>query len=170
MSAQRLETERVILLPWESKDWLAFKPIATNPQVMQYISAGVPWTDGKIVEFVERQRQHFASLGYCLWKLTIKGDPELSGFCGIQPLDDLPDIEIGWWLAIRHWGKGIATEAARAVLKDGFERCGLNRIVALALQENRASTRIMEKLGMSYEGNRNHHGFEVVLYSIRKEE
>lgn len=124
------------------------------------------WEGAKIVEFVERQRRHFADLGYCFWKLIAKGESELAGFCGLQPLDDLAGVEIGWWLATNHWGKGIATEAARRAMKDGFDRCDLKRIVATALAENRASTRIMEKLGMKYECDAKHHGFRVVLYSI----
>jgi len=135
---------------------------------MRYISEGAPWPHSKIVEFVERQRTHFTELGYCLWKLMIKDESEISGFCGLQPLDDLPGIEIGWWLASRLWGKGLATEAARAVLEDGFRRCGLNRIVAIAKRENKASTRIMEKIGMKYEKEALHHSIEVVLYAIEK--
>jgi RimJ/RimL family protein N-acetyltransferase len=135
---------------------------------MRYILDGVPWSDSRIVEFVERQRGHFAALGYCLWKLAIKGTSEIGGFCGLQPLDDLPGVEIGWWLATRFWGQGLATEAARGVLADGFGRCELNRIVAIAKRENKASTRIMEKLGMRYERDAVHHGIEVVLYAIEK--
>ncbi|MGH9743681.1 MAG: GNAT family N-acetyltransferase [Candidatus Acidiferrum sp.] len=168
VSAQRLETERVILLPWEAVDWLNFKPLATDPLVMKYISDGTPWPDSKIKGFVKRQRRHFAELGYCLWKLSVKDKPGIAGFCGLQPLDDLPGVEIGWWLAPANWGKGIATEAARKVLMDGFGRCGLNRIVAVAQEENIASTRVMEKLGMRYEGVVSHRGREVVLYSIEK--
>jgi len=168
MSAQRLETERVILLPWESENWTGFKPIATDRRVMRYISEGVPWPDSRIIEFVERQRRHFAEFGYCLWKLVLKRKPEISGFCGLQPLDDLAGVEIGWWLAPHLWGYGLATEAARSVLEDGFGRCGLRRIVAIARRENMASTRIMEKLGMRYERDALHHGIEVVLYAIEK--
>ncbi|MGC2526443.1 MAG: GNAT family N-acetyltransferase [Candidatus Acidiferrum sp.] len=168
MSTQRLETARVILLPWEFEDWSAFKPLATDPNVMRYISDGVPWPDSRIIEFVERQRTHFAELGYCLWKLMVKGSSAICGFCGIQPLDDLPGVEIGWWLAPHLWGQGFATEAARMVLEDGFTRCDLNRIVAIARRENGASMRVMEKIGMRYEGDALHHGIEVVLYAIEK--
>lgn len=168
MSTQRLETERVVLLPWESEDCSGFRAIATDPRVMHYISEGIPWPESRIAEFVERQRIHFGKLGYCLWKLLVKGSPEISGFCGIQPLDDLPGVEIGWWLAAHLWGQGLATEAARSVIADGFGRCGLSRIVAIARRENRASTRIMEKLGMRYERDVLHHGIEVVLYTIEK--
>jgi RimJ/RimL family protein N-acetyltransferase len=135
---------------------------------MRYISDGVPWPDSRIIEFVERQRSHFGEFRFCLWKLQVRGKREISGFCGIQPLDDLPDIEIGWWLAPDLWGKGLATEAAECALADGFGRCGLNRIVAIARRENRASTRVMEKLGMRYEKDVEHHGIEVVLYALEK--
>ena len=168
MSAQRLETERVILLPWNPEDWLEFKPIATDPRVMRYISDGTPWPDSKIIEFVERQQKNLAELGYCLWKLVRKGKIGIGGFCGLQPLDDLPGIEIGWWLTPDLWGQGLATEAGSTVIADGFNRCELNRIVAIARRENKASMRVMEKLGMHYERDARHHEFEVVLYAIEK--
>src|SRR5689334_6073457 len=168
MLTQKLETERIMLLPWESEDWRGFRPIATDPRVMQYISEGVPWPDSRIVEFVERQRRHFTSLGYCLRKLTTKGENEIAGFCGLQPLDDLPGIEIGWWLAPHFWGQGLATEAAAKVLEDGFGRCGLQRVIAIARRENKRSTRVMEKLGMRFEREIQQHGIDVVLYAIEK--
>lgn len=133
---------------------------------MRYISDGAPWPEEKIVEFVERQKDHFAKLGYCLWKLVLKSNNRFIGFCGLQPLDDLPGVEIGWWLSSEMWGQGLATEAAQTALQDGFGRVGLDRIVAVALAANRASTRIMEKLGMKYEEDVEHQGFRVVLYSM----
>jgi len=147
---------------------MAFKPIATNPAVMRYISDGKPWPDEKIIEFVERQQRHYRELEYCLWKLILRGEGRLVGFCGLQPLDDLPGVEIGWWLQEDQWGKGLATESARVALKDGFERIGLTQVVAVALREHRASIHVMEKLGMRYESDVKHHGFPVVLYSIEK--
>jgi len=165
MSTHRLETKRLLLCSWESSDWPAFKPIATDPLVMKYISGGEPWPDERIIEFVERQIRHFSKCGFCLWKLLLKRNNRLVGFCGLQPLDDLPGVEIGWWLASDLWGRGLATEAAGAVLEDGFSRIGLSRIVAVALRENQASIRIMEKLGMRFESEVNHHGFRVDLYS-----
>lgn len=168
MSAHRLETKRLLLCPWESVDWLAFKPIATDPLVMKYISDGQPWPDERTIAFVDRQVRHFRERGFCLWKLLLRENHGLVGFCGIQPLDDLPGVEIGWWLASDQWGKGLATEAARLALEDGFTRIGLSRIVALALRQNRASIRIMEKLGMRFEEEVSHRGFQVDLYSIEK--
>jgi len=169
VSAQRLESKRLLLLPWESADWATFKPIAIDPVVMRYIGDGKPWPEEKIREFVERQRRHYQELDYCLWKLILKRDGRLVGFCGLQPLDDLPGVEVGWWLAQDQWGQGLATEAASVAVGDGFDRIGLPRIVAVALKENRASIHVMEKLGMRYEGVAIHHGFPVALYSLKKE-
>jgi ribosomal-protein-alanine N-acetyltransferase len=101
-----------------------------------------------------------------MWKLLEPDTSQMIGFCGLQPLANTPDIEIGWWLAPSHWGCGLATEAARAFLRDGFERVGLQRIVAVAHPDNRASRRVMEKLGMQYQRDAQHKGIGVVLYAI----
>jgi ribosomal-protein-alanine N-acetyltransferase len=128
VSAHRLETKRVVLLPWDSEDWLAFKPIATDPQVMRYVSeGGQPWTDAQIAEFVERQRNHYRERGFCLWKMVSRDSEGMVGFCGLQPLTGTSEIEIGWWLSPGLWGQGIATEAAAAALADAFGRSGLDR-------------------------------------------
>jgi RimJ/RimL family protein N-acetyltransferase len=162
------ETARMRLVPWQPDDWLLLRPIATDPEVMRYISDGEPWLDERTREFVGRQITHFDRLGYCLWKLLLKETSAMIGFCGLQPLDGTAETEIGWWLARGAWGQGLATEAARTALQDGFERARLARIVAVALAANRASIHVMEKLGMKYEREMIHRGFEVVLYAVKR--
>lgn len=78
----------------------------------------------------------------------------------------MQEIEIGWWLARSWWGRGLATEAARAVLRDGFERVGRERIVAIAQPANTASIGIMRKLGMGFERVGASRGIPVVLYAL----
>jgi ribosomal-protein-alanine N-acetyltransferase len=163
-----LETARMRLLPWQPDDWLLLRPIAADPEVMRYISDGKPWPDEHIREFAGRQITHFDKLGYCLWKLVHKETSEMIGFCGLQPLDGTVETEIGWWLARAWWEQGLATEAARTALLDGFERAGLARIVAVAVAANRASIHVMEKLGMTYEREVVHRGFDVVLYAVNR--
>jgi [ribosomal protein S5]-alanine N-acetyltransferase len=163
-----LETARLLLLPWQPDDWLLLRPIATDPHVMRYILAGKPWPDQQIREFVERQVTHFVTLRYCLWKLLHKESAEMIGFCGLQPLEGTVETEIGWWLARAWWEQGLATEAARTALQDGFDRVGLERIVAVAMPENRASIHVMEKLGMKYEREAIHRGLNVVQYAVKR--
>jgi [ribosomal protein S5]-alanine N-acetyltransferase len=167
-----LETARLRLLPWGPGDWLQLRPIARNPEVMRYISDGQPWTDERIQDLVNRQISGYAQRGFCLWRLLRKETDEASdaeemiGYCGLQPLAGTQEIEIGWWLARAWWGKGLASEAAREAMRDAFGRVGLERIVAIAKPENRASIHIMEKLGMRFERETTYRGFRVALYSI----
>ena len=138
---------------------------------MRYIGDGTPWPEERARQFVERQIALFDERGFCLWKLVPRstaphGDVGgLIGFCGLQPLPESEDIEIGWWLARAWWGRGLATEAARVALRDGFERVGLERIVAIAQPANTASIGVMRKIGMRFERMTAPRGIPVVMYA-----
>lgn len=90
------------------------------------------------------------------------------GFCGVGFWGDALDLEIGWWLARKHWGRGLATEAARVALRDAFERVGLQRIISIARPANVASTRIMEKLGLERDSEFEKDGVRLVRYAINR--
>jgi RimJ/RimL family protein N-acetyltransferase len=159
-----LETARLTLAPWQSADWTAFRPIATDPRVMRYITGGVPWTDEKIQAFVERQVKLYRERGFCRWKLIEKASGELIGFCGVGFWKDSMDPEIGCWLGRRWWGRGLAVEAAVAALADAFERAGLDRVIAVAERRNRASIRIMQQLGFEFDHEFEAEGCKLVQY------
>jgi len=161
-----LETERLILDTWRSSDWTAFRPIATDPEVMRYITGGAPWSDDQIRSFVDRQVNLYAERGFCRWKLLLKATGEMIGFCGVGFWRDTPDPEIGWWLARQTWGRGLATEAARTALRDAFERVRLKRIISVARPENAASIRIMQKLGLELECEFENEGVHLARYTI----
>lgn len=156
------------LCRWEPGDWLDFSAIAADPEVMRYIHDGAPWPARRSRQFVDRQIELFRQRAFCLWKLLPKEGGPLMGFCGLQPLPDSPDIEIGWWLARFWWGRGLATQAARVALRDGFERVGLERIVSIAQPANTASIHIMEKLGMRFECIAEARGIPVARYAIER--
>ena len=161
-----LRTERLILEDWQGSEWMALRPIAQDPEVMRYITGGIPWTDGKIQSFIERQVKLYAEHGYCRWKLTEQSTGEVIGFCGPGSWRDAGEPEIGWWLARRCWGRGLATEAARAALRDAFERARLDRLISVAMPANSASRRIMEKLGLRFEATFESEGTPLVRYAI----
>jgi len=170
-----LETERLLIQEWQPEDWLPFHSIATDPEVMRYIGAGAIWSDERTQQFIARQINQAKTLGYCLWKLVSKSSNQLIGHCGLQPLWGTGETEIGWWLARREWGKGLATEAARAALQDGLARLQLKRIIAIAQPANLASLNIMRKLGMQFERRTTHGAFgqpnpeiELALYAIEQ--
>jgi RimJ/RimL family protein N-acetyltransferase len=161
-----VKTQRLILEPWRSSDWEAFRPIATDVEVMRYITGGVPWTDEQIQNFVYRQITLYSERGFCRWKLVEASTGELIGFCGAGMWRDEPDPEIGWWLARSHWGRGLATEAARIALHDLFERVGLERLISIARPDNTASIGVMKKLGLRFEGEFESEGIKLVRYVI----
>lgn len=161
-----LETERLLLEPWQEGDWTKLRPVATDPEVMRYITGGAPWPDERIRGFVDRQMKLYAERGFCRWRATEKSTGEFAGFCGVGSWRDGMDPEIGWWLARRLWDRGLATEAARVALRDAFERVGLERIVSVAMVGNAASRRIMEKLGLTFETEFDDEGVQLVRYAI----
>lgn len=167
-AARTLETERLVLSTWKTSDWLAFRRIATDLEVMRYITGGVPWTDERIQSFVSRQVEFFSERGFCRWKLLLKPAQEMIGFCGVGFWRDAPDPEIGWWLARQYWGRGLATEAAGIAWRDAFQRVGLERIISIARPANIASTRIMEKLGLARECEFENDGVRLVRYGISR--
>ena len=162
-----LETKRLRLCPWDSADLGVARPIFTDPGVMRYINGGRPLADAAICDFILRQQNHFRSRGFCLWKLLLKPEGRFAGFCGLQPLelDGANEIEIGWRLRKEDWGHGLATEAAQAALDDGVAKGFFSCVIAVAMPQNRASLRIMEKLGMKFERATQKAGFNVVVYS-----
>jgi RimJ/RimL family protein N-acetyltransferase len=163
-----LETDRLVLSTWQTSDWIALRPIATDAEVMRYITGGVPWTDERIQLFVDRQVELFSERGFCRWKLLTRPAAEMIGFCGVGFWGDGFESEIGWWLARQYWGRGLATEAARAALRDAFDRAGLDRIISIARPANTTSIRIMEKLGLKLEGEFEKDGVRLVRYAIHR--
>ena len=161
-----IRTDRLILDEWELGDWQAFRPIATDPEVMRYINGGIPWTDQQIQSFVAVQIQTCRDRGFCRWKMIDRASRELIGFCGPGMWRDAEDPEIGWWLVRRLWGRGLATEAARAALADALNRVGLKRVISIARPENEASIAIMKKLGLKFDTEFESDGVKLVRYRI----
>jgi RimJ/RimL family protein N-acetyltransferase len=168
-AAMRLETDRLYLSTWEEGDWERFKPIATDPEVMHFITGGRPWTDDEIRGFAERNQATFQERGFCRWKLEEKTSGELIGFCGVGFLHGQPDPEIGWWLARRYWGEGLASEAALVAFQDAIGRVGLNRIISIADPANQASIRIMRKLGLRFCKHFEFRGKTQVMYLFERQ-
>jgi RimJ/RimL family protein N-acetyltransferase len=163
-----LTTDRLLLTSWQPQDWVEFHPIASDPEVMRYITGGVPWSEEETRGFVERQVMHHQRFSFCRWKVAGREGRRLLGFCGAELilLDGAAEIEIGWWLARPAWGKGLATEAASCALDDCLVRAGLKRVVSIAHPGNTASLRVMQKLGMRHERNSVYRGSPVVVYSF----
>jgi ribosomal-protein-alanine N-acetyltransferase len=103
-------------------------------------------------QLIARIERGFEQHGYGLWALELPGEMPLAGFVGMIPVEaDLPcapAVEIGWRLAHEAWGRGLATEAARSVVRFAFEQVGLEGLVATTSVGNQRSRAVMERLGM----------------------
>lgn len=141
--------------------------LRADPEVMRYIG---DQSREKVEQRLNYYIEHYDPYGFGMWAVIHKETGRMIGWCGLIYLDGTPEVEVGYGAAKAFWGRGLMTEAARAALRYGFERAGLQRIVAVAMPENTASRRIMEKLGMRYEKNAFHYGHDLVYYAIGRDE
>ena len=148
-----LKTKRLILRPWKETDWAAFAAMNADPRVMEYYPSTLSKEESDQV--ARRMQSKFEEKGWGLWAVGIPGIADFIGYIGLNHLDPstfpvpfVPAIEIGWRLAFEHWGKGYATEGAKAALAYGFETLNLDEIVAFTAVQNMRSRRIMEKIDM----------------------
>lgn len=147
----RLETERLLVRPWRPNDRAAFVAIHAHAEVTRYIHAGVPFNDQEVDAYLERQARQLAELDMCMGALVEKSSGEVIGVAGVQPLGTTGDLEIGWTLARRAWGRGYAREAGRAAMAHVLEKLGRPRAVAIIDCGNEASKRVAVSLGMAYD-------------------
>ena len=158
-----VETERLFIRQWVPDDWKRFRPLGTDPRVLEYL-ATEPWSDERIRRFIDKGIEVAKTRGWILWPVIHREDAVLIGFCGFS--DEFPpDVEIGWRFLPDYWGKGLATEAAKAVMRYGFDTFGFGRLICVPQAANRPSIRVAEKLGMAFERSFVHKGKEVVCYA-----
>lgn len=144
----QIVTERLLLRPWRGSDRAPFARINSDPRVMEFL--GPPLSTDDSNAMVARIEQHFAERGFGAYAAEFDG--VFIGFIGLNVPSWMPGrVEIAWRLAAESWGRGLATEGARAVVKQGFDTLGLDEIVSFTVPTNVRSRRVMEKLGMTYD-------------------
>jgi RimJ/RimL family protein N-acetyltransferase len=145
-----LRTDRLLLRLWRESDRAPFAEMNADPRVMEHMPALL--TREQSDAMVARITQSFTDHRLGLWAVEIPGVAPFAGYVGLSiPSFDAPFtpcVEVGWRLARACWGAGYAAEAARAAIRDGFERLGLAEIVSFTVLANARSWRVMERLGM----------------------
>ena len=117
----------------------------------------------RVAELIAHQRRH----GFGKWATVERATGDLIGYCGIEVYENGPDVELGFSFARSAWGRGYATEAARAWLEHGFTALGFTRVLALVQPANVASIRVLEKIGMKPFGSTRVARGEWLLYEVR---
>jgi RimJ/RimL family protein N-acetyltransferase len=159
-----VQTERLLLRRWRADDAAPLAALNADPEVMRFIGRGAVLGRGLSDDLLYRFEREWRERGFGLWAVEELSTPgALIGFCGLTvPMflpDVLPAVEVGWRLARGAWGRGLATEAARAALAFGFgPEHGMGEIVAVVDPDNVRSLRVAEKLGMTARPDRFHAG------------
>jgi len=164
-----IETDRLYLRHFTPDDIEPLCQIRSDPDVMRYMRDGKPLSREQVQANLNDIIQHYREHRFGFWAIIYKEQSQLIGCCGLRFLENTPEIELGYMLAKPYWGRGLATEGAKASLKYGFEELKLERIVALAYPQNIASRRVMEKLGMKYEKDVLDNNRNLAYYAISRE-
>jgi len=168
--ATALNTERLELRPIQPVDRVALHALWTEPAVRRYL-----WDD-RVIDLatvggvIERSATSFAAEGFGLFALREPGQAALLGVVGIYRLRPGGEPELLYSLTTACFGRGLASEASRAVIADAFERLGFARVLARTDPPNLASLDVMKRLGMKYEGEGKEGELPTVSYTLARED
>jgi len=173
-----LETSRLRLRDWKKADLEPFYLMNADKKVMSYFPKTLSTDETNI--FYQAIITEFKEYGFGLYAVELKDSKEFIGFTGFHravfQADFTPCIEIGWRLKKEAWGKGYATEGAKACLHYGFSQLNLTDVYSFTANINTPSQNVMKKIGMSYVKSFNHPKLDIssplcehVLYHINKE-
>lgn len=162
-----LETPRLYLREMTPDDAESAYLLNLDPEVIQYTGDDPFESIEEAREFMEKY-ESYKKYGFGRWGVILKETNEYLGWCGLKYSPELDEFDIGYRLMKKFWGKGYATEAAEACLKLGFEQFNMKTIVGRVMPANSASVRVLEKIGLTYLGNRVTEGTEEVIYIKHK--
>ena len=167
-NSRLIETERLRLRMFRASDLDDLAALFADPDVMRYVANGKPADRAEAEKALASIIAHWARHGFGRWAVEDKATGEFLGYGGLRSLFGTPEVVYHFTKA--HWGKGFATELARASLRFGFDLHNFDRIVAIAKPGNAASIHVMEKLGMQFEMRTSYYDIEVVQYAITFDE
>lgn len=172
-----LETEHLLLRPFALTDAADVQRLAGAREIASTtLNIPHPYEDGMAERWILSHQPRFERGELVNFAITLGGDGTLIGAIGLMLNGQHQRGELGYWIGLPYWNQGYCTEAARAVLRYGFEVLGLNRIHASHYARNAASGRVMHKIGMVREGCRRQHvvkwgEFEdLICYGLVREE
>lgn len=162
-----LETSRLLLREMTEDDADNLLVLGQNPNVTRFIVGEPPLTTREQALAILRERvfpQHAQGLGR--WACIEKSSGAFLGWCGVKHMPEDGEYDLGYRFLEEHWGKGYATEAASAVRDFARRELPGKRVVGKAMLDNAASRRVLEKIGMVFEGNIDEEGCPVAVYVL----
>ncbi len=176
MDHVKLENETVLMRPLEARDSSAIQDLAAAPEIAANTFVPHPYPPEAASEFVQKGQESWRSGEAYVFGIIDKSSQRFAGCMGIHPAPEHNRAEVGYWIGLPFWGRGLATAALRLLLQFGFETLKLNRVEAGHFDYNPASGRVMQKAGMRREGLRrqyvlHHEEFkDLVWYAIVRED
>jgi ribosomal-protein-alanine N-acetyltransferase len=164
-----IETPRLIMKQFCEADAKHLFELNSDPDVTKYVGGSAYSSMDEVIEFIKNYDQ-YEKYGMGRLNMFDKITGEYIGWCGLKYLEDEQNVDLGYRLLKRHWGKGYATEAATASLEYGFDVLNLDKIIGKAMKENTASINVFKKLGMAYSHDDECGKHPAVVYVITKEE
>ena len=150
-----LETERFLLRAFEDSDIAWLTEMHLNPEVVRYlrpVGADPVMSQPEALALAHTVREKYRFGPYGIWAIDERATGEPQGWVALKYLDTSDEIEVGYGLRRSAWGRGVATEAARRLVRHGFEDRGLARIVGVTHPDNVASQNVLRKAGLTYLG------------------
>jgi RimJ/RimL family protein N-acetyltransferase len=157
-----VETTRLFLRPWREDNRTELERLFGDPAVR----GGRDLPPERISVLSESSLRQWRKNGFGPWAAIDKTTGRWIGRVGLDELEDWPgpdQIEVGFELHREWWGRGLATEAALAALRLGFEQHRLDRIISVTAADNVAARRVMEKVGLTYQGTRHWKSAEIAI-------
>lgn len=162
-----LETDRLLLRPLALGDLEDVHRMQSDPESLRYVSGRVKSPEESL-EWLEWAIGSYERNGHGFWALEERRSGEYVGHAGLlaQVVEGVPETEIAYWIVRKHWGRGLATEAAIASRDYGLYTLGRERLISIIHPDNRASRRVAEKVGLRVERTATFKGSGVIIYSI----
>jgi len=165
-----ITTARLSLRPLRLDDLEAMHALWTESGVRRFLFDDQIISRNQAVDEIVQSIERFETDGCGLWGASLRPNTEIIGFCGYRPFHDPPRHQLLYGFHPDHWSKGLATEAARAMIRFGFERLGFECVVASADAPNHASLVVMEKAGMTFDHRETINGLDTVSYKLERQD
>lgn len=165
-----IETDRLRLSVYRQEDLETVYRLASDPVVARYFPDGPSVNRETVLASLPARLEYWERTGFGQFGVFLRDTGELIGYSGLKELETTGRIELYYGFFPDHWAEGYATESARATLRFGFEIARLEEIVAVAHVENLGSIRVLEKIGMTGTGEREHYGMACRTFRITKDE
>jgi len=164
-NATALVTDRLRLREFRPADAEALYRLDADPRVMRYVGDGSVGTRASVTAAVTRSIRYYGTYpGLGIWPADDRGTGDFVGWFCLKYVPKTVEIELGYRLSPDAWGRGYATEGARALVRYGFADLGLQRIIGLTHPDNVASQRVLQKAGLVDSGWGNYYGRELRLF------